>query len=151
MINIVAAILVLGVLAAGTVSLLGDSYWTGFSPGPAFMPYWVAGFGLVVAVLLVLQTVRTTGLTTGPEEERPNFSEFRQAGTVIVLLFALILGIPLLGMLVGSVLLMLIFLIVMKRRPVLPSLLATAVTAAIVYGVFETWLNIDLPKGMVGF
>lgn len=147
MINIVASILVLGALAAGTVSLWGDSYWTGFSPGPAFMPYWVAGFGLVAAALLVLQTVRTGG----PKEERPDFSDFRQAGTVIALLFALILGIPVLGMLGGSVLLMLIFLLVMKRRPVLPSLLATAVTAAIVYGVFETWLNIDLPKGMVGF
>jgi hypothetical protein len=146
MINIVAIILVLGALGAGTVSLLGDSYWTGFSPGPAFMPYWVAGFGLVVAVLLLVQTIRGTG----PREEQPDFSDFPQAGTVIALLLALVLLVPVLGMLVGSVLLMLTFLLVLKRRPLFPSLLATAITAAVVYGVFETWLNVDLPKGMVG-
>lgn len=147
MVDIIAAILVLGVLAAGSLSLLGDSYWTGFAPGPAFMPYWVAAFGLVIAVLLIVQVVRDRQ----PKEEAPDFSDLRQAGMMVVLLFALVLGLPIFGMVTGAVLLMLVFLIGMKRRPVLPSVFATAIVAALVYGVFETWLKVDLPKGMVGF
>lgn len=148
MVDIIAAILVLGVLAAGSLSLFGDSYWTGFAPGPAFMPYWVAAFGLVIATLLIVQVVRDR---QPRQEDEPDFSDIRQAGMMVVLLLALVLGLPIFGMVTGAVLLMLVFLIGMKRRPVLPSMFATAVVAALVYGVFETWLKIDLPKGMVGF
>jgi hypothetical protein len=146
MTEIVASLLLIAVMAVATFSLSGNAYWTDFSPGPAFMPYWVAGFGCLVAILLIVQAVRSKFASL----DEVAFPDIRQAGFVILLLCGLLLLMPWLGMLVGSSLLILIILLGMQHRPFLPSLLSAAVTAAIVYGVFEVWLRVDLPRGAFG-
>jgi hypothetical protein len=39
---------------------------------------------------------------------------------------------------------------VVERRRVLPSLIVTVLTAALIHGVFVAWLNVQLPKGFLG-
>lgn len=146
MIEIIASLIVLAVMGAATISLAGDAYWTDFSPGPAFMPYWIAGFGAVIACLLIFQSIR--GRLAASEET--DFSDLKPAGFVIALLCLLLVAMPWLGMIIGASLMILIMLVGMQRRPVLPSLLTAAITAAMVYGVFEVWLNIDLPRSPLG-
>jgi putative tricarboxylic transport membrane protein len=144
--EIVASVLVIGVMAVAIFSLSGDAYWTDFSPGPAFMPYWIAGLGCLVGVLLIVQTVRSKFAMS----DETDFSDFGKAGFVMALLCVLVAAMPWIGMLIGSSLLILIVLIGLQRRPVLPSVLSAIVTAAIVYGVFELWLNVDLPRSSLG-
>ena len=147
MTNIIASVLMLVAMAVATLSMAGDAYWTEFAPGPAFMPYWVAGLGAFIACLLLVQSLRA-----GREvPDETDFSDIKQAGFVILLLCGLLLLLPWLGMLIGSTIMILIILIGMQRRPIAPSLLTAAITAALVYGVFQTWLGVDLPKSVIGF
>jgi putative tricarboxylic transport membrane protein len=147
MTNIIAAVLMLVAMAVATLSMAGDAYWTEFAPGPAFMPYWVAGLGALTACLLLVQSLRKG--RSAPDET--DFSDVKQAGFVILLLCALLFLLPWLGMLIGSTIMILIILIGMQRRPVAPSLLTAAITALLVYGVFQSWLGVDLPKSVAGF
>ena len=146
MIEIIASLIVLAVMGVATVSLAGDAYWTDFSPGPAFMPYWIAGFGAVIACLLIFQSIRGR-LAVSDEID---FSDVKPAGFVIALLCCLLAVMPWMGMIIGSSVMILVMLVGMQRRPILPSLLTAAITAAIVYGVFEVWLNVDLPRSPLG-
>jgi hypothetical protein len=146
MVEIIASALVLAVMGVAAFSLSGDAYWTDFSPGPAFMPYWIAGFGAVIACLLIYQSIRNR-LAVSNEID---FSDLKPAGFVIVLLGLLLAVMPWAGMIIGSSVMILVILVGMQRRPIWPSLVTAAVTAAIVYGVFEIWLNIDLPRSPLG-
>src|SRR4051812_9612445 len=112
MTNIIAAVLMLVAMAVATLSMAGDAYWTEFAPGPAFMPYWVAGLGALTACLLLVQSLRKG--RGAPDET--DLSDFKQAGFVILLLCALLFLLPWLGMLIGSTIMILIILIGMQRR-----------------------------------
>ena len=50
----------------------------------------------------------------------------------------------------AAVLFMLFLLLLVLRRPLAPSLLTTAITGALVYGIFSAWLGIAFPKGIFG-
>jgi hypothetical protein len=49
-----------------------------------------------------------------------------------------------------ALLFMVFLLIFVERRRLVPSLFTTALTMALVYGVFSAWLGIAFPKGMLG-
>jgi hypothetical protein len=147
MTNIIASSLMLAAMAAAILSMTGDAYWAGFAPGPAFMPYWVAGFGALIACLLLVKSIRKGA--DAPDEV--DFSDFKQAGVVIALLCALLLFLPWIGLLVGTTIMILAILIGLQRRPIVPSLVTAAGTMLLVQGVFNSWLGIDLPKGVIGF
>ena len=145
--NIIAGLVSLGVLAVAIFSLSGNAYWSGFAPGPAFVPMWIAGLGVLLACLLIIQSIRR------PSADEPNasFFDIKQFSFVAALLVGLILLMPWLGMLLGLALVMLAILLVMLRRPLGPSLLTITITMALIYGVFGAWLGVDFPTGVLGF
>lgn len=65
-------------------------------------------------------------------------------------LWLILLAAPWLG-LVGAIAAFTLFLLlVVLRRRALPSLFATGLTLALVYGVFVLWLGIPMPTGLLG-
>jgi hypothetical protein len=62
-----------------------------------------------------------------------------------------IAAMPWLGFTLAGVAFMLVLLTVALRRKVLPSLATTAVTIALIQGIFVQWLSVKLPKGPLGF
>lgn len=145
--NIIGGLVALAMLAVAVFSLSGNDYWRGFAPGPSFVPLWIAGLGALIACVLIVQSIRR------PPADEPNVSFFdlKQVGFVALLLVGLIALMPWLGMLLGEAIVMLAILLIMQRRPLLPSLLTTAITIALIYGVFGAWLGVDFPPGILGF
>ena len=66
-----------------------------------------------------------------------------------LMLVALIL-VPVLGLLLSLTAMMLVLLLVVERKPVLPSVLATVGALAFFYLAFVQGLNVPLPTGMLG-
>jgi hypothetical protein len=58
---------------------------------------------------------------------------------------------PLLGTMLSGLIFMLLFLLGIARRPMVTSVVTSLVTVAVIEGVFDLWLNVDLPKGIIGF
>jgi hypothetical protein len=74
----------------------------------------------------------------------------RQLRMVIVALVVSLLLVPLLGLLVALGLFCLFASIVVERRPWLSSVLITATSVAVVYGLFAVFLEVPLPAGALG-
>jgi putative tricarboxylic transport membrane protein len=126
----------------------GLTYLQRIIPGPGFMPYWVAVIGIIFGGLLLLVTLLTR------EDGRLTWPEPRVALRNFVAFVALCL-VPLsseyIGFLSAAVLFMLFSLLVVLRKPLLPTLLSVAVIGALVHFLFNVWLSVRLPTGPFGF
>jgi hypothetical protein len=146
--DVAPAVVMLGLSAlvyAGTRDL---AYWSEFTPGPAFLPTWVAGAGVLVSVVILVQAFHKGG------SARPEWPD--KAGGVRVLLttLGLILCVPLaphLGFVATTVVYMVGMMLGILRRKLVPSLLTAAVTGGMIYTVFVWWLRVALPIGPLGF
>ena len=125
-------------------------YWSDYSPGPAFAPWWIAACGLFLSALLALQTLRL-GSDELPPEAATTRTGFIRAASTFAVLVAFILLIPVLGLVLTSMLAAAAIMLVVLRRKIVPSLFSVAVTGAVINGIFLWWLQIPFPKGPLGF
>jgi len=122
-------------------------YWADFAPGSGFAPLWVALTGAALAILLLVGALRRQD---NPPADWPDRKGWHRVILTAVGLWAVIVLAPVLGLITAAVIFMLFLLLAVERRRLLPSLFTTAVTTALVYGVFAAWLGIAFPKGVIG-
>jgi phosphatidylserine synthase len=146
-VNIATALVFLAlsaVLVTGTWNL---PYWSDFAPGPAFAAIWTAAAASLLALMLLIQERRMPSLEPADWPGRSAF--MRVVITTAALCVTLVLA-PTLGFPVTVALLTFFVLTVVERRRLVPSLIVTALTTALIHGVFVAWLNVALPKGILG-
>jgi len=122
------------------------SFWDDTTPGPAFLPVWLA---LAGAVLFVLR------LAEARQAQIPPAAWPERAALVRVLsIFAALVTVPLLAPRLGLVpalaLLVLFVVLAILRQRLWPSLATVAVTIGLIYAIFVAWLGVALPKGPLG-
>jgi hypothetical protein len=71
-------------------------------------------------------------------------------GSVYAALIAFAVLTPVLGMLPSIALFLVVVMVVLLRQPVIGSLVAAAVTTALIYIVFVRWLALPLPAAILG-
>lgn len=120
------------------------------SPGPGFLPFWS---GMVLG-LLAISLIITRTLKKKRGEKRTDLWEGKQWGKIVLALLALLiysLVLPKLGYLIATFgLLTLLFGMVGKVKIGMQGLSAL-ITVSVTYLIFSVWLNIPLPKGLLGF
>jgi putative tricarboxylic transport membrane protein len=132
------------VVLAGTQEL---PYWVDFTPGPAFLPRWIAGAGVLLSVILLVQAWRADGAA------RPEWPERFGAIRVLLTTGGLILCVPLaptLGFVATTIVFMVAMMVGILRRRLLPSLITAVGTGGLIYVVFVWWLKVALPAGPLG-
>jgi putative tricarboxylic transport membrane protein len=140
--------LIMIVLSMVTALGVGNlDYWSDYAPGPAFAPYWIAASGFILSLVLLVQTKLSDRC------EKPEWPDrsaaFRILWTFLGLVFILTFS-PYLGMITSILIFILFLLLVVLRRKIMPSLITTLITMALIYGVFVRWLNVALPTGPFG-
>jgi putative tricarboxylic transport membrane protein len=143
----ISALVMLVLSAVVLVATRQLPYWSDFAPGSAFAPTWVAVAGIAASLVLLVGTLRRR---TSPPVDWPDRAGILRVILAAVALWAVVALAPVLGLVPTIVLFMLFLLLAVARRRLLPSLLTTAVTTALVYGVFVAWLGIAFPKGPLG-
>jgi len=139
-----AVMLVLAALVvAGTPEL---DFWDEVGPGSRFMPVWVAGVTAVLSLLLMLEARRRAG----DPVDWPDRAGLRRVASTFAGIIAFVLAAPWLGFVVTTALFVVALLLIVERRPLLPSLVSGLVTAALIHAIFIAWLSIALPKGILG-
>ena len=139
-----AVMLVLAALVvAGTPEL---DVWDDVGPGSRFMPVWVAGVTAVLSSLLVLEARRRAA----DPVDWPDRTGLRRVASTFAGIIAFVLAAPWLGFVVTTALFVVALLLIVERRPLLPSLVSGLVTAALIHAIFIAWLSIALPKGILG-
>jgi putative tricarboxylic transport membrane protein len=145
--DVVPALLMLALSAAIAFDTRSLSFWADTTPGPAFLPVWLAIAGAVLFVLRLAEARRAGG---GVPFEWPE----RTALLRVAMVFAGLVAVPLLTPFLGLVLALAAFVaflvLVVLRQALWPSLATVAVTVGLVYAIFVGWLGVPLPKGMLG-
>lgn len=146
-VDIITALIV---IALSSLVMLGTrhlEYWAEFAPGSAFAPFWVGVTGAVLGVLLLVTTLRRD------QHEPHGFPGRHGFGRVVGVtagLWLMVVAVPFLGFIASGIVFCLFLLLLIEKRPLVPSLATTAIAVGIVYGVFVAWLGISLPQGMLG-
>ncbi len=141
----VAAILVSAAVLYGSRSY---PFWARTAPGTGFMPVLLGLVGLGLGLTLLIGALR--GRRAEPLDVPERATRARIAGAMAGLALAVFLT-PILGLLLGQIIFMLFMLLGLERRPIVPSVATTAITAGLIYGVFMQWLRVPLPRGPLGF
>lgn len=152
-----------GVLAALGAAVLVTSFGYGIlgeegRVGPGLLPMVL---GLLLLLLSAFQLlVRLRRLRSGEREAptgggvdvfgRTDAQRVRQLWMVVIALPVTVLLVPLLGFLPAFGLLMLFVSAIVERRPPLVAVVVTVVAVAAGYGVFEEFLDVPLPTGLLG-
>ncbi|WP_134500331.1 tripartite tricarboxylate transporter TctB family protein [Microvirga pakistanensis] len=145
--DILSACVMLFLAVVVLISTRHLPYWADFAPGSAFSPFWVAAASILVSCVLVVGALRRQ---SHPPIDWPDRQGLRRVLLTAGGLWAIVVLAPVLGLVATAVLFMLFLLLVVLRRNLWPSLLTTAVTAALIYGVFSAWLGIAFPTGLLG-
>jgi putative tricarboxylic transport membrane protein len=143
--DVVPALLMLALSAAIAYDTRSLSFWSDTTPGPAFLPVWLAVAGVVLFVLRLVEARRYREVIAWPESA---------ALVRIAVIFGVLAVVPLLSTLVGLVLALGLFvaflLLAVLRQPLWPSLATASITIGLVYAIFVGWLGVPLPKGLIG-
>ncbi|HEX6156433.1 MAG TPA: tripartite tricarboxylate transporter TctB family protein [Burkholderiales bacterium] len=144
--DVVPALLMLALSGAIALETRSLSFWADTTPGPAFLPMWLAIAGVVLFALRLAEARRLRGATV----EWPERAALVRVATT----FGALLVVPLLASLFGLVpalaLLVAFVLLVVLRQALWPSLATVAVTVGLIYVIFVLWLKVPLPKGVLG-
>lgn len=139
----VFVLLVLGV----AVSAISWGYGFGSLnlPGPGLYPFFI-GVAIAVFSLFILIAELRSGTSKPPLD---------QAGAKTLALMTLtfcfwILAMPLLGYVVVTLLATYAFCKIMKLEGWRKPLAVSAGTALFIYALFDVWLYVDLPRGLLG-
>jgi hypothetical protein len=147
-IDIVAALILLGLSTLVVTETWDLPYWARFTPGPAFAAIWVAAAGFLIGLTLLVQALRST---SSEPVGWPDRTGARQVTLGAAALWILLVMIPWLGTGVAGLIFVAFFLLAVARRPLIPSLFTSVFTVVMIETVFRVWLNINLPQGVIGF
>lgn len=126
------------------------SYLKEFTPGPGFLPFWV---GVILAILssyLLYDTFRRP--PSGEEETSvlPAKHALYRVGFIFLMLFGILVIMPLLGFPLTLFLFVAAILYVLERYNIFKSLGYGIAYAAAAWLVFEYFMQIGFPKGLLG-
>jgi putative tricarboxylic transport membrane protein len=145
--DVIPALLMLVLSVAIFIETFHLEYYGEVSPGPAFLPVWLALGGGVLVVLRLLEARRLAGSAAVEWPDRPGL---RRIALIVVGLVAVPLLTSVIGMIPAILLFMAFLLLVVLQQSVVPSLLTIALTGGLVYGIFVRWLGVALPTGALG-
>lgn len=145
---------VAGLILAGYVIRVASkmAYTVEYSPGAGFFPLWLGIFLAVLSGALFLQATFPLKKSGGRKEES-FLPEKEGLKRTLLFLVAFTLCIALmgkLGFLITSFLFALVFLVIVEKYGWLKGLITSLCMAAALYLLFNTALQVPLPKGMWG-
>lgn len=146
-------IALIGVLAFA-LSFEYEFFRYGDQVGPGYLPRIVGVIVAVLGIALMIQEVRVGSVLLGDSgvADGNGAAVSRATAVRLVTVFGLIIlavaSVPLLGLIPPLVLLVFALAVLIERKPLIPSLVVTALAAGIAWGLFIQVLRIPIPLGI---
>ena len=118
-------------------------------PGSGFMPFWSAVLIAILAVILLVQEIRSA--RTAAQEERGEKPNWKSIGLTLLFFLAYILSLEYIGFVVGTMLFTAMILRVIEKKRWFLSAWVSVAMAFACYYIFKVWLQAELPRGLIGF
>lgn len=146
--NIIGALIILLFSVLFTVEAKKMPLFEGASPGPGFIPFWIGGLVMILSFGLLLQSLRMD-----PQKGKVPFMEKKHGLKDIVYitlsLFAYCGLILLVGYPISTFLFLLFLMKAVGKYSYKFSLGISIMSTAALQGIFNYWLEMALPKGIL--
>ena len=111
--------------------------WQGFAPDSGFLP-------LIYGVLLLVLAAAVLVQLFAAKQARPG-EAIRKPLVILGALVATVAALPFAGFAISVFALLLFLYAAVERLPMLPSVVVSGATTAVLYLIFKTWLGVPLP------
>jgi len=126
------------------------NYLSKFGPGPGFFPFWL---GIILGAFSVFTFVHTIVRKRTEEEDAPRLPGWHSIGRVALIMLVLV-GFALIMKALGFILTVFLFVAVilfaLEGDSLVKSVFYGVMFSAGVFLIFIYWLEVDLPKGLLG-
>ena len=120
------------------------------SQGPGFLPFWS---GVMLSAFSIILVVTSTSKKPGRQEIKNLWTgmNWGKVVSVFILLLIYILLLPILGYLIATFGLMTPLFGIVGKTKLWIRAVAGIITVLATYIIFYVWLEVQLPKGILGF
>ena len=146
--RITAALLLASAVAFSAAALKFYKWWGADGPGPAFMPFWL---GMVMAVLALMMLVKSIREKNPGTAWLPSGEGLRHTLVVLGASIAFVALLKVTGMILGTALFLLGLVRYLGRHRWWVCGVVAAGAAGFNWLVFAHWLRVPLPVGPLGF
>ncbi|OIP94360.1 MAG: hypothetical protein CO013_05300 [Syntrophobacterales bacterium CG_4_8_14_3_um_filter_58_8] len=125
-------------------------YLSKFGPGPGFLPFWLGIILGLIALFAFVNTFRWKRKYEGDEPRLPGWGSLKRVGIIMLIMAGFALFVNSLGFILTVFFFVTILLFVLEGVGFLKSLFYGLTFSASVFLIFRYWMELDLPKGLLG-
>lgn len=126
-------------------------YWWKFGPGPGFLPIWASIFLVFGGCLLLIQSLRKPRSSRTNRKDPQQFRRLLNIAAVAALMVLTAVAIIYLGFSISIFLFMALMVGVLGKYRWHVTLSTAVCVSLAFYLLFAKWLQVPLPKGILGF
>ena len=125
-------------------------YMTMYTPGPGFHPFWLGVCLGLLSLYLIYDTFRRRGIKE-EESHLPGKKGLARVGLIALITAMLAFLMTRLGFVLSSFVFIVLILFILEKFKIVKSVLYGAILSGAIFLIFRYWLEVDLPKGWLGF
>lgn len=126
-------------------------YMTTYTPGPGFHPFWLGICLALLSLALLVDTFRRKGGTVDEENRLPGEKSLFRVGLILLFTAGFAVSMTTLGFVPMVLAFVFLILYLLEHYPLFKSILYSCIMSGTIFLIFRYWLDIDLPKGWLGF
>ncbi len=126
------------------------AYKTTYTPGPGFHPFWLGVCLSLLSLLLLFNTFRRRGGKDDEKGRLPGKKSLLRVGLILLFTAGFAFSMTSLGFVLTVALFVFGILFALERYTLLKSLLYGIIMSGAVFLIFRFWLDVELPKGLLG-
>lgn len=125
-------------------------YLSKFGPGPGFEPFWLGVLLALLAVFLFIDTIRRKGRKEDEKTMLPGWKSLGRLASIMLAMAGFALVVEVLGFTLSVFLFVTVLLFFLEGLGLPKSVFYGVMFSGFIFLVFQNWLGVDLPKGLLG-
>jgi putative tricarboxylic transport membrane protein len=126
------------------------SYLSKFGPGPGFLPFWLGIILGLIALFAFVNTFSEKRMHERDEPRLPGWGSLARVGLILLIMAGFALFVNSLGFILTVFIFVTILLFALEDVGFLKSLFYGVMFSACIFLIFRYWMELDLPKGLLG-
>jgi putative tricarboxylic transport membrane protein len=126
-------------------------YLTRYTPGPGFLPFWLGVCLGLLSLYLLFNTFKRKGSEEEDKAVFPSKKPLLRVGFILLFIAAFTFFMNILGFTFTVLVTVTLMLMTLEHYKIFKSIFYGIIFSGSVFLVFHYWLNVELPKGWVGF
>ena len=126
-------------------------YMTTYTPGPGFHPFWLGVCLGLLSLFLIFDTFRRKDRKGDQKKRLPGKKSLLRVALILLFTAGFALSMTTLGFVLTVTVFVFGILFLLERYTLFKSILYGVIMSGAVFLIFRYWLDVDLPKGWLGF